>query len=154
MNNIFHMDKNNIIDIDKIKEILINYPVDFAYLYGSYAEGTNRSWSDLDIALLVDDSVDVSGYLEVELEISKKIDAVISPPESDVRIFNIAPLNYKIQVVQNGKLIYSKDESKRVNFETSVRSLYFDFLPQKQEYRSALFKGIKEGGLLWSTLKK
>ena len=148
MNNIFHMDKNNIIDIDKIKEILINYPVDFAYLYGSYAEGTNRSWSDLDIALLVDDSVDVSGYLEVELEISKKIDAVISPPESDVRIFNIAPLNYKIQVVQNGKLIYSKDESKRVNFETSVRSLYFDFLPQKQEYRSALFKGIKEGGLL------
>jgi len=142
------------IEADQISQIIAKYPVEYAYLYGSFAEKTNRPWSDLDIALIVAGSFPPAQYSQLEIEISKEIDQLSPGINSDVRIFNQAPLNYQIQVVQNGKLIFCRDETGRVNFETKVRSEYFDFLPLKKEYRSAMFQGIKEGGLLWSIRKK
>lgn len=142
------------LELAKIRDILANHPIEIAYLYGSFAEGANRPWSDFDIALIADDSVPAEKYLELELEISKKVDAALPGIESDARIFNQAPLNYKIQVIQNGKLICSINEKRRVDFETQVRDEYFDFLPKREEYRASLFAGIKKGGLLWSTQKK
>lgn len=143
------------INLEKIERILSSYPkIQFAYLYGSFAMCAERSWSDLDIALLLEDSVAQTTFFDLELEISKKIDAALPGVESDVRIFNLAPLNYKIQIVQNGKLIFSQDETKRVDFETRVRSEYFDFLPLRLTYQNAFLEGIEKGGLLWSTRKK
>ncbi|MDI6731634.1 MAG: nucleotidyltransferase domain-containing protein [Candidatus Margulisbacteria bacterium] len=143
-------------NFNQIKDILQKHPVEIAYLYGSFAEGTPRPWSDIDVALIVDDSNTRQSNLDLEMTISKEIDAVgiVEKHESDVRIINQAPLNYKIQIVQNGKLIYSKNERRRVEFETTVRDEYFDFLPKREEFRKALFSGIKKGGLLWSTQKK
>ena len=37
---------------DQIKEI---YHIDHVYLYGSYATGTQDEWSDLDIAVVLDE---------------------------------------------------------------------------------------------------
>lgn len=141
-------------DMKTIEKILEEYPIEFAYLYGSAAKGTERSFSDLDLGLIVEDSLNPEKYLELEIEISTKIDKVLPRVESDVRIFNFAPLNYRIQLVQEGKLIYSKNETRRVDFETQVRSEYFDFYPKRKEYQNAFHEGIKKGGLLWSTRKK
>jgi len=142
------------IKLNKIKDIFTNYPIEFSYVYGSMAKGTPRSWSDLDIALIVTDNIPPEQYLEIETDVSKKIDELLPNVESDVRIFNYAPLNFKIQIVQEGKLLYSKNENKRVNFETQVRDEYFDFLPLRKEYQTSFLKGIEKGGLLWSTPKK
>jgi hypothetical protein len=38
------------------------------------------------------------------------------------------------KIITEGVLIYSRDEVVRVDFETSVRSAYFDFLPVIQNY--------------------
>ncbi|MCX5750911.1 MAG: nucleotidyltransferase domain-containing protein [Candidatus Saganbacteria bacterium] len=142
------------LELNEIKDALKRYPIDFAYLFGSFAEGTSRPWSDLDIALIASDKIAANKYPELEMDISKNIDKILPGIENDVRIFNQAPLNYKIQVVQNGKLIFSGNEHKRVAFETKVRDEYFDFLPKKEEYRSASLRGLEQGGLLWSTRKK
>lgn len=137
-------------------EIFISYPIEFAYLYGSYAQGHERSWSDIDIALIVNPAFDSKNYLNLEMEISNKLEEKINLPkiECDVRVFNNAPLNYKFQIVQYGKLIYSRNEIMRVNFETSVRDENFDFSHTRLQIQSSLFKNIKENGLLWSTKKK
>ena len=144
----------SIMELTKIKDMIKNFPVEFAYLYGSFAEGVNRRWSDFGIAVIAKEAVKPEAYLNLELEIAKSVDSVLTATESDVRVFNRAPLNYKIQVVQNGKLLYSADEKKRVDFETSVRDEYFDFLPKREEYRSSFLDGIEKGGLLWSTRKR
>lgn len=134
--------------------ILPDFPIDFAYLYGSFAEGSGRPWSDIDLALFVGASVSPAEYLTLENEIGKKIEEKLTGKEVDIRIFNPAPLNYQIQVVQKGKLIYSANESRRVEFETSVRDRYFDFLPAHHDFQKNLLEHVKKEGLLWSIRKK
>jgi len=49
-----------------------------------------------------------------------------------------------------GELIYSRAEYQRIEFETQVRRVYFDFLPVVQRYRNAYRKkllGVQANGL-------
>ena len=55
---------------------------------------------------------------------------------SEIRIINKLPLVILGNIVTEGALIYSVDEILRVDFETSVRSAFFDFLPVIRRYNS------------------
>lgn len=129
------------------KSILEKYPVLFAYLYGSSAEEKHTPLSDIDIGLVLSVDVSASEYLDVELSIEAELGRRLPLRELDVRVINNAPLRFKAQVVQTGKLLFSRDESQRVEFETSVRDQYFDFQPKIEEARDAFFHKIKKEGL-------
>lgn len=136
--------------VEKIKNSLFaiapgifsNHPVLFAYLYGSYATGVVHPFSDLDIGIYIDKVPD-SKHLELELSLSLEIDANIeSVVASEVRIINNLPLVILGKTITEGALIYSRDEIIRVDFETSVRSAYFDFLPVIQRYHSTYIDSV------------
>ena len=114
--------------------IFSKHPVLFAYLYGSYATGIVHPFSDLDIGIYIEKVPDRK-YLELELSLSLEIDAGVETSiASEVRIINNLPLVILGKMITEGALIYSRDEVVRVDFETSVRSAYFDFLPVIQNY--------------------
>lgn len=46
-----------------------------------------------------------------------------------------------------GILLYSRDEIRRVEFETSLRSAYFDYQPAEQMIRQAFLEHVKDRGL-------
>jgi len=136
--------------VEKIKNSLFaiapgifsKHPVLFAYLYGSYATGVVHPFSDLDIGIYIDKVPD-SKHLELELSLSLEIDANIeSVVASEVRIINNLPLVILGKTITEGALIYSRDEIIRVDFETSVRSAYFDFLPVIQRYHSTYIDSV------------
>jgi predicted nucleotidyltransferase len=136
--------------VEKIKKSLFaiapgifsKHPVLFAYLYGSYATGVVHPFSDLDIGIYIDKVPD-SKHLELELSLSLEIDANIeSGVASEVRIINNLPLVILGKTITEGALIYSRDEIIRVDFETSVRSAYFDFLPVIQRYHSTYIDSV------------
>ena len=114
--------------------IFSKHPVLFAYLYGSYATGVVHPFSDLDIGIYIEKVPDRK-YLELELSLSLEFDAGMETGiASEVRIINNLPLVILGKMITEGALIYSRDEVIRVDFETSVRSAYFDFLPVIQNY--------------------
>ncbi|RLG27975.1 hypothetical protein DRN98_10170 [Methanosarcinales archaeon] len=130
--------------IEFCPQIFHNHPVQFGYLYGSYSTGAVHPFSDLDIAVY---SVPASKRenMMLELMLALEIDQKL-PDEvkSEVRVINALPLLVKGQIVTTGILIYSRDDTLRVDFETSVRGMYFDFLPSIRNYErdyldSALF---------------
>lgn len=136
--------------VEKIKNSLFaiapgifsKHPVLFAYLYGSYATGVVHPFSDLDIGIYIDKVPD-SKHLELELSLSLEIDANIeNGVASEVRIINNLPLVILGKTITEGALIYSRDEIIRVDFETSVRSAYFDFLPVIQRYHSTYIDSV------------
>ncbi|MCX9027851.1 MAG: hypothetical protein OIN86_06685 [Candidatus Methanoperedens sp.] len=55
----------------------------------------------------------------------------------DVRILNGSTLRFRSQVLRFGKLLFSKDEKKRIEFETSSLDLYYDFKPHLEKYDAA-----------------
>ena len=125
-------------------DIFSNRPVLFAYLYGSYATGNVHPFSDLDIGIYTDELSDIK-YLELELSLSLEIDAKIgNGVKTEVRVINNLPLLILGNIITEGSLIYSINENVRVDFETSVRLAYFDFLPVIKTYQSAYIDSITE----------
>ncbi|MBW1717855.1 MAG: nucleotidyltransferase domain-containing protein [Deltaproteobacteria bacterium] len=123
-------------------DIFSKHPVLFAYLYGSYATGLVHPFSDLDIGIYVE-RISIRQCLELELSLALEIDEKLgSGVACEVRIINNLPLVLTGKIITEGMLIFSRNETIRVDFETSVRSAYFDFLPVVRRYQSIYIQSI------------
>jgi predicted nucleotidyltransferase len=112
-------------------------PVLFAYLYGSYATGVSHPFSDLDIGIYVE-GLDVKACLDLELSLALRIDQDLEHTlQTEVRILSHLPLAVIGSILSEAELIYSRNEDKRIEFETRVRTAYFDFLPVIRQYRKS-----------------
>jgi uncharacterized protein len=132
----------------KVSEVLSPYPVILAYLFGSAAAGRATPLSDVDIALVVNETFDTSQTrLALELDIANDLAAKCSIPNAQVHIVNRAAVLLRGEVVTRGILLFSRDEAVRIDFETRTRSEYFDFLPIASELREAHFEQLLERGL-------
>ncbi|MGV3604377.1 MAG: nucleotidyltransferase domain-containing protein [Dyadobacter fermentans] len=55
------------------------YPVSKAYLFGSFAKGTNHSDSDIDVALILDEADDIIDAQVGLMKLRRSIDLRIEP---------------------------------------------------------------------------
>lgn len=122
--------------------IFSGYPVLFAYLYGSFATGTTHPFSDLDIGVYLRPEA-AHNFLEIELDLAIEIDRDLGHIiETEVRAINNLPLMFAGHILTEGILIYSTDESARVEFEVLTRKKYFDFVPVINEYHKAYINSV------------
>jgi len=130
-----------------LRKIFSKYPIALAYLYGSEAAGQATPLSDVDIALIMTDGdYDPKSRLDLELQLEEEIGRICGISNVDIRVVNDAPLMVQGEVVTNGILLYSHDEVFRVEYETTTRSKYFDFLPIAGMHRQAYFERLIERG--------
>ena len=112
-------------------------PVLFAYLYGSQATGLSHPFSDLDVGIYVE-GLDIRACLDLELSLALRLDERLDHAvQSEVRVLNGLPLVVKGRILAEADLIYTRDENRRIEFETRVRKAYFDFLPVIHRYQEA-----------------
>lgn len=127
--------------------ILELQPVSLAYLYGSATTGRMHPFSDIDIALLVDEGLSPLERLKLTLRIQLDVADQCDLSNADVRIINDAPLIFQGRVVCGGLLIYARDEQERLKFETATRLRYFDYQPVHRRLQDAFFADLLERGL-------
>ncbi len=104
-------------------------PSAWPYLYGSTVTGLTTPFSDIDIALVADEEMAPLDRLNLMLRVRLDLEEECDSPDIDVRVINDAPLTLQGKVVTDGIPVYVKDERKRIEFETSTRMRYFDYLP-------------------------
>lgn len=123
----------------ELPELLREKPVVLAYLYGSQVQGRTTRFSDVDIALVLRPDHGLSAYERflLELTISADLEKHCGIKDADVRSINDAPLRVQGEVLTHGQLIYSNDETFRVDFEVLTRKRYFDFEPVLQMMEEA-----------------
>ena len=132
--------KKNILNI--ATGVFRNTQVLFAYLYGSYAVGQAHPFSDLDIGIYVP-LLSQREKLDLEMTLALEIDKKLKhAPASDVRIINSLPLAVAGQIISEGVLIYCRDDETRIDYETIIRSAYFDFLPFIHNYQRTYLEQI------------
>ena len=117
------------VDIEKIKDEIVQAlkPLNpnKIILFGSYAYGKPNEDSDIDLFLLKDD-LSLDKVREYELSARKKIRDLIFKYDIGFDILS-APTNYlknkedyfyKVDILQNGKVLYEQNSSDRVAWES------------------------------------
>lgn len=112
---------------EKVAEGLESFvEIEFAYCFGSFIQG--ETFNDIDIALHL--STDMSSYQELKFasRVGRELEKVLGYEfEFDVKILNRAPLNFQYRVIDTGKLIFCRDEVKRIRYEAHMLSKYLDY---------------------------
>ena len=96
----------------------------FVLLFGSYANDTAGSMSDVDIGIYFKHSVDLKylGFLSATLEakLEKKIDLIVL---NDIEKKD--PL-FAFNILQNHRVLKVNDEDTYINFKTAVQLSYLE----------------------------
>jgi len=104
--------------IDKIIEpFKKNRDVISIYLFGSYARGREKPFSDIDICVIADKHANRD---EILSHSSKKI---------DISIFHELPLGMRFRVLKEGQLLFLRDELKLHRIIVATIRSYLDFKP-------------------------
>ena len=112
------------------KALKKNSNVKFAYLFGSYSDGSYNERSDIDIALYLD-NYSFDKQLSISFELSKAL-----KKDVDLLILNSAKNLYLLDnVLQKGILL--KDNEKRVDFELKKHHQFIDFIEFKKRIYAA-----------------
>ncbi|MGH2556843.1 MAG: type VII toxin-antitoxin system MntA family adenylyltransferase antitoxin [Actinomycetota bacterium] len=128
---------------EELEEIFRKAGVLVAYLFGSRARGRHRETSDADVAVLLDGE---RGLLEQEA-LADQLARAMGLPDVDLIVLDEAPLEMRGRVVQEGRVLFSADEARRVAFEVLTRSQYFDFLPILEAHTRRYLRQVAREGL-------
>lgn len=102
----------------------------FAYLHGSFAEGSD-SYRDIDVALYFRDDVGPQVRLDRALELGALLSYRLGKPV-DAQVLNEAPLEFRFAVTR-GIVLFSRDEEARLSFVERTWMEYWDFKPLLRE---------------------
>lgn len=122
--------------LGSIRDYLLQRPeVIFAYVHGSFIE--ERPFHDIDVALYFTESIPQERRLELCLQLSVDLSGIVRF-EVDAHALNDAPLGLRYHATR-GKVLMSRDDNLRHDFEEYVWIRYFDFEPiMKQNLRDLL----------------
>src|SRR3970282_631225 len=96
----------------KLKEaISAHSDIIAVYLYGSYASGTARSHSDIDVAGLFSSAV--PDTLKDEIRLEGVLDQLPGLEKVEVAALNRAPLKLKAEALETGRRVYCRAAESR-----------------------------------------
>ena len=103
----------------------------FSFLFGSTAKNKTTGISDIDIAVMLDESkIDkLKNSYGYKAELLAKLISLLSFNDIDLIILNEASLLLKHRIVQSGRKIYTKDEKVITDFCVKVMEQFLDLKP-------------------------
>jgi predicted nucleotidyltransferase len=111
----------------KIGEIISRFAdVDIAYIFGSFLE--SDKFNDIDVALVVSKELNPYRRFKFAMEVARELEKEIKPRlEFDVKMLNYSPVEFQHEVLKKGKVVFLRDETKRIEYESKLISTYLDF---------------------------
>jgi len=131
------------IETKEIKQKLISAlkkhgDISFAYLHGSFGKFPFR---DIDIGaycMISEDAV-----FDFELEMSAELGTVSGYPV-DFKVINYAPIGFQFSVIDEGTLLFDRDNAVRLDFIEDVGLQYMDYYEFSKSYFRELIECIEK----------
>jgi uncharacterized protein len=129
------MDKNSI--LKKTGEVISRFnEIDIAYIFGSFLKSDR--FSDIDVALVLSRELNSYSRFKFAMKVAKELEREIKPRyDFDVKILNYSPVEFQHEVIKEGKIVFLRDENRRIEYESWLISTYldlremYDFLDKK-----------------------
>jgi predicted nucleotidyltransferase len=133
--------------INRIKNYLYSRDEAIAgYIFGSYSSGKVRPKSDIDIAVLLSDTVNSKDYYgHIKLSIINDLIKLLSFDRIDVVVLNIASPLLSHEIIKKGVLLFSKDEARRINYTANATIHYLDTIYLRRVQDRILHEKIRSG---------
>lgn len=119
--------------------------VTLAYLFGSTVRGEANYLSDIDIAVLFDDTLLQKEAFDLQLELISELTGLLKTNNIDLVVLNDSPLLLTYNIIRDG-IILKSDEPLRVKFETKIMSRYLDERYHIERHAKESLKRIAESG--------
>jgi predicted nucleotidyltransferase len=119
--------------------------VTLAYLFGSTIRREANRLSDIDIAVLFDDTLLQKEAFDLQLELIGELTELLKTNNVDLVILNDSPLLLTYNIIREG-IILKSDEPVRVKFETKIMSRYLDERYHIQRHAKESLRRIAESG--------
>ncbi len=97
-----------------------------AYLFGSAAKGKAGKLSDVDIAVLFDDSLSKKKRFKLQLNLIGDIAALLKTDKVDLVDIDDAALSLKFEIIKANCPVFVRDKTLKIDFEQEVMSRYLD----------------------------
>lgn len=111
----------------------------FGYIFGSAVSGKTNFESDIDLAFYFNE--EKSGDLfKRRLFLIEKIQSLLKKKVEVVILNDIESIFFKFVIIKEGKVIFERDHSERVDFELKTMQNYYDFQPFVKAYNEAYLK--------------
>jgi predicted nucleotidyltransferase len=121
-------------NVNEIKEILAGYfktrsEIEVAYIFGSLAQGRINILSDIDIAIIIDiqQIKERQYHYGYKAEVLADLIKLLKTNKVDLVILNEANPLLRHRVLYFGRLIYSKNEKNRIQFQVDTINKYIDY---------------------------
>lgn len=135
------------IDTEKIVELCKKHGIGLCYVFGSFAEGTADSLSDVDIGVVFLPHVDLTRTLSLYEIVKNDFSGAVKNAELDlIFLQKVGPL-VRDEAIK-GTCIYSVSDFFRSRYEDSVMSEAMDFKFFRKKFDQEMIEEIKEGGFI------
>lgn len=120
-------------------------PVVFAYLFGSHATGRAGPRSDVDVACYVDPAPTGQQALELRLDLAGRLERACGVAGVEVVLLPEAPLALAGRILRERVVIHSRDEPRRVRYESLTFRMFCDFDVHARRLDRQLLRATAEG---------
>ena len=123
--------------------------VEFAFLFGSTAKGRLTPITDMDVAVYLNDKVDLNSYGRLRIRLIGDVMDILKMNSVDLIILNDCSPLLKYEVQKHGILLVCKNPEKKVEFFVKTIKEYCDTKPMREfqikASKQRLKKGVKRG---------
>lgn len=127
----------------QIEEKLRSLDVGIVYLFGSYAEGTNHTLSDLDLGIVFSNEKLVQGDTSSLYNQLYDLFTDISPGRKlDIVFLQRAGLEIRFDAIRHGRVVFEVDKERTLDFEEKTMILYADFKTILNEFDRVIVEAI------------
>ncbi len=128
-------------EIESIQAQIAAHPhIIVAYLFGSQTTGQARLNSDVDVAILLEQT-DRWSQFEERLRLIDELESLIYK-KVDVVVLNHAPPLLAQQVLLQKRLLFERDINKRIEFEVTASKIYADLKPMYEFFWQNLLQKV------------
>ncbi len=121
--------------------------IKLVYLFGSVSRGKEGKLSDIDLGILLDNSLNKRRVFDLQLELIGKITTILKTHHLDLIIMNDAPLSLNFEIIKANYPIYVRNETERIDFEHYILSRYLDRRYYEVRSMNEFFKNVIDQGI-------
>ncbi|MEW6680314.1 MAG: nucleotidyltransferase domain-containing protein [bacterium] len=113
------------------------------YLFGSQTTPFRHKESDVDIGILFHEDYPKDKDT-ARSELYDRFSSLFKSERVDIVFLQESPLRLQFTVVTEGKLLYTSDIEKSLNYEEEIRWKYLDFVPILREFDKAVLEAKRK----------